>query len=236
MKKIIVFLVILFIAAIHSIAAQDLMVLRDGNIIDVNVLEISATEIKYRRIDHLDGPLIIVLVSDVLSIRYQNGTTQIFTNAQASQAERTQVTGTSQRSKDQDKFIFGISANAGGALALAIGGAPGLRLEFGKGNFNAELNLGIGEAGMSGLATFNYFWPSRIGGFYLGGGLGGAERYHYNRYTSNAFFEFGLNIGYKFVTQTGIYFRTGTFIGSGTDFSNFFFSFNPDISLGWTMR
>jgi len=250
MKKIIVFIVILFIAMIHSIAAHDLIILRNGSIIDANVLEISPTEIRYRRLDHLDGPVIVIFISEVLTIRYQNGTTQVFGNAPPSQTPRTQTPATPPRDTtsiiNPNKFIFGVSANAGGAMAMEFGSTPGLRFEFGIGNFNADLFLGGGYYGFNSLTTFNYFWHSSIGGFYLGAGIGLTIReYEYYWYDEDnkehwdwdigPFFQFGLNIGYKFVTRSGIYFRTGTFIG-GAFGETIFFVFNPDISLGWTMR
>jgi hypothetical protein len=113
------------------------------------------------------------------------------------------------------------------------------------------------------LGTVNYFWHSRIGGFYLGGGLGfihTANAYFYDEdgtawavpevsgvacYSNN--FTFGLNTGYKFLTSSGLYFRTGAFIGmsiisqyvesyglrekSPTYASAYF---KPDLSIGYS--
>lgn len=230
MKKTIVFLIFMSIVLIHSATAQDQIIFRNGNIIDARVLEISPTEIKYRRIDNLDGPVIVISVSDVLTIRYENGTTHIFSDSQTAQ-ERTP-------GLDPDKFIFGISANGGGAIVMALetGGGPGLRLEFGKGKFNAEINFSGGLDSASYLATFNYFWHSSIGGFYLGGGLGIVTLFTTHERNFGTFFQIGLNAGYKFVLKSGIYFRTGAFIGGTGGFGNLFFAFNPDISFGWTRK
>jgi hypothetical protein len=89
--------------------------------------------------------------------------------------------------------------------------------------------------GFSTLVTFNGFWPSKIGGFYLGGGIG---------FTYGSGFEsipIGFNIGYKFVTKSGLYYRTGAFAGFnlfGLLFDNWDepVYFKPDLAIGWTMR
>jgi hypothetical protein len=79
----IIMAIFLFTGVISSINAQDLIVLRDGNIIEAKVLEISSSEIKYKRFTHLDGPTIVVQTSDVLSIRYENGTVDVFNTVPA---------------------------------------------------------------------------------------------------------------------------------------------------------
>ena len=73
-KKFLALLLALLPAAMF---AQDLIVLKSGNIIEVKVMEISPTEIRYKRFDHLDGPVIVIPVVDVLSIRYENGRVDI---------------------------------------------------------------------------------------------------------------------------------------------------------------
>ena len=67
----------LFFGGLFSVYAQDLIILRNGNVIEAKVAEISPTEIKYRRFNHLDGPIITIARTDVLSIRYENDTVEI---------------------------------------------------------------------------------------------------------------------------------------------------------------
>jgi len=69
--------VILFTIGIFSVSAQDIIVLKNGSMIDAKVMEISPTEIRYKRSNHLDGPTIVVPANDVLSIRYANGMTEV---------------------------------------------------------------------------------------------------------------------------------------------------------------
>ena len=250
-------------AGIWPLAAQDLIILRDGNITEARVLEISPTEIRYRRYGFLDGPIFVIPVANVLSIRFESGATEVFAPPPVTGQQHPHVPGQRQPQAgtaiDPGRFIFGTSANLGGFLVYGLdtGGAGGFRIELGRGNFNSEINLGFNDFGFSGLVIFNYFWHSRIGGFYLGGGLGLTSfgywyevwdswggHHHWGEFRTVLAFQWGLNIGYKFVTRTGIFFRTGAFLGAATarvddgfeSFRRYWFVFNPDISIGWTMR
>ena len=76
------FLLIGFLALMSSAArAQDLLTKRNGDELAVKVVEITPTEVKYRRTDNPDGPLISVGRADVFLIRYANGSKELF-NAQ----------------------------------------------------------------------------------------------------------------------------------------------------------
>jgi len=66
-----------------SVSAQDIITLRNGDQIEARVTEISPTEIRYRRFNHLDGPVIVVPRAQVMSIRYENGTVEIISAAPA---------------------------------------------------------------------------------------------------------------------------------------------------------
>ena len=263
MKKSIIFTIILFMVIFNSVTAQDLIVLRNGNMIEARVLEISPTEIRYKRFDHLDGPTIVIFAADVLSIRYENGRIETINAGTSTEQTNMQVARSQNTAIDTDKFIFGINANAGGALNYIWEGSSGasVNIELGKGNFNSEINLMFPIGGFGILLTFNRFWHQTIGGAYLGGGIGYAfyENYYYKydygqyftqwgwqwygawlSYTAHSLTA-GINAGYKFVTGSGIFFRTGAFIGF-----DFGFIWNwgdtlpvyikPDLAIGWTMR
>jgi hypothetical protein len=247
MKRFLIFIIAFLFTGLCSIIAQDLVVLRDGNMIEAKVIEISSLEIRYKRFDNLEGPTIVIPKTEVLSIRYENGTTEVFNSPPTNQqAVRTQTTAI-----DPDRFIFGINANAGGAIGYAYSGGSGagVNIELGKGNFNSEINLMIPAGGFGLLLTFNYFAPSSIGGFYIGGGAG----YIYTANTHSWFHPYGshintlgLNLGYKYVMSSGLYFRTGAFIGVGIDWATYHmppsgqydisFFLKPDLAVGWTIR
>jgi len=67
--------ILLFFAGVLSVNALDLIILKNGTVIEAKVMEITPTEIRYKRPTNLNGPMIIIPANDVLSIRYENGTT-----------------------------------------------------------------------------------------------------------------------------------------------------------------
>jgi hypothetical protein len=58
-----------------------LLTKQNGEEIQVKVLEITPSEVRYRRTDNPDGPLISVRRSDVFMIRYANGTKDVLGTA-----------------------------------------------------------------------------------------------------------------------------------------------------------
>ena len=76
----------LFIGGALAVSAQDLIILRDGSVIEAKVTEIAPSEIRYKRANHLDGPTIVVPVATVLSIRYANGKVDQFNAAPSAPA------------------------------------------------------------------------------------------------------------------------------------------------------
>ncbi len=76
MKKL--FLIITLVISINYCYSQDSIVLATNEIIISKVIEVSTLEIKYKRLDNLNGPIYSVLKSEVLKIRYENGTFDVF--------------------------------------------------------------------------------------------------------------------------------------------------------------
>jgi len=52
---------------------------KSGEDIQATVVEITTSEVKYKRFDNLDGPLFTEEKSNIVMIRYENGTKDIFT-------------------------------------------------------------------------------------------------------------------------------------------------------------
>ena len=75
-----ILLIILFICSSSIIKAQDTLSTRSGESIIAKVLEVTTNEVKYKKFDNLNGPDIIILKSDLLQIRYENGTKDDFNN------------------------------------------------------------------------------------------------------------------------------------------------------------
>ena len=235
-----IFVLMLFIAASLSVWAQDQITLRDGTAIEAKVMQITPAEISYRRFNNPDGPLIVIPRESVLSIRYENGDFEII-NAQPPAAEkRVREKRPVFAAVDPDKLTYGVNANPGGALS-SLG--PSTCFEFNKGSYNTEISLifpsfspySDADGGFGALAAFNYIWHHRIGSLYAGGGLGyiftnGSYNVtvQYTDYTHTGthtrtepedrlfaqhYFTFGLNLGYKLLTRSGVYFRMGIYLG-----------------------
>lgn len=79
MKKILKLAVLIILCIISiNINAQDIITKKDGTDISARVLEITISEVKYKKFDNLSGPIFTMLKSDVLMIRYENGTNDVF--------------------------------------------------------------------------------------------------------------------------------------------------------------
>lgn len=77
-------ILILSFLMIKGSVAQDLIVLKDGNEINSKVLEVNISDIKYKKTDNLDGPMYLVLKSEVFMIKYKNGTKDIINSLKVS--------------------------------------------------------------------------------------------------------------------------------------------------------
>ena len=78
MKNILLF--ILFICSSNIIKAQDTLSTRYGETILVKVIEVGTSEVKYKKLDNLNGPVFSMLKSDLLMIKYENGTKDDFSS------------------------------------------------------------------------------------------------------------------------------------------------------------
>lgn len=75
MKKIALFLILTLGCFVAS--AQDLVTKKDGSDIKAKVIEVSPSEVKYKAWDNLDGPVFVLPASDVLIIRFENGSNYV---------------------------------------------------------------------------------------------------------------------------------------------------------------
>lgn len=77
-------LTLIFIALVGSGFSQDQLFKKDNTKIDVKILEINQTEIKYKLFTYQDGPTISILKKEVALIIYQNGVHEVLnTTAEA---------------------------------------------------------------------------------------------------------------------------------------------------------
>lgn len=76
MKKI---LFILMLLSATTAFAQDVIVKKDGSTILSKVLEITTTEVKYKKFSYLNGPTYSIAKSEIQAINYENGEKEVFT-------------------------------------------------------------------------------------------------------------------------------------------------------------
>jgi hypothetical protein len=82
MKNILSFTIAIFIS-LYSYS-QDTIVKYNGSTIFGKVLEIGATEVKYKKADFIDGPTYVELKSEIEMIKYRNGVKEHFEKTQLS--------------------------------------------------------------------------------------------------------------------------------------------------------
>jgi hypothetical protein len=76
MKKL--FFILALIVATFTVNAQDFIIRNDGSEISAKVLEISKTEVRFKKTENIDGPTYVESVKDLLMIRFAKGGNTIF--------------------------------------------------------------------------------------------------------------------------------------------------------------
>lgn len=61
------------VMASMTLVAQDIIVTNDAKKIEAKILEVSTSEIRYKELDYLDGPIFILRADEINSIIYANG-------------------------------------------------------------------------------------------------------------------------------------------------------------------
>jgi hypothetical protein len=74
--------VLMTISTLTSCFSQDIITKKTAEDIQTKIIEITTSEVKYKKFDNLDGPTFTLLKSEILMIRYENGSKDIFTESQ----------------------------------------------------------------------------------------------------------------------------------------------------------
>ena len=132
-----IFLFILFICSSNSIQAQDTLLMRSSENIIVKVIEVGTTEVKYKKQDNLNGPMFSILKSDLLMIKYENGTTDDFSSIKKIEvADFSALDASFQGKIDARKFYTG---NKNGAIASILALIPISVMNSSSKMFNAMI-------------------------------------------------------------------------------------------------
>jgi hypothetical protein len=119
MRKI-VFTILFTIGAIALGYSQDVINGTNGEKIKAKVLEINSSEIKYKRFDNPDGPTYTILKSEVQSIQYPNGASDVFSKQENSNEIKTVSNSKIETAKPNNQTnIFGYWQARPGAIFTA---------------------------------------------------------------------------------------------------------------------
>lgn len=66
-------LILFFVFCVTKLVAQDTLIFKNNEIQVVKILEIRTEEVKYKKLDNLDGPDFIIKKSELNQIQYSNG-------------------------------------------------------------------------------------------------------------------------------------------------------------------
>ena len=115
MKNILLF--ILFVCSSNIIKAQDTLTMRLGENMLVKVIEVGTTEVKYKKLDNINGPVFSILKSDLLIIKYENGTKDDFSSIKRNEENNFSGIDTSFQGKN-DAIRYYNGYKTAGTIAL----------------------------------------------------------------------------------------------------------------------
>jgi hypothetical protein len=111
MKKAITLIIIIIITC--NIKAQDIIHTKDGQEISTKVEEVGIDVVKYKKFDKQTGATYLILKSDIVSIMYEDGEIDVFSQKTKKQnttskvqKENTDIYSNSDKNEKQDKFTL----------------------------------------------------------------------------------------------------------------------------------
>ena len=120
MKTLFTLILAIGFATIPSIS-QDIVTKKTGEDIQAKVVELTTNEIKYKRFDNLNGPIFTVPKSDVLMIRYENGSKDVFADSKYASTSNMANEDMAMRGKnDALKNYTGKNSGAGWTAAASV--------------------------------------------------------------------------------------------------------------------
>ena len=154
MKKIVVLVLGLFVVLI--LHAQDIIITTDAQKIDAKIIEVSKSEIKYKELDNIDGPIFVLETSDINSIIYSTGKVVVYNQSkpqdseqQAEQTptsqnqhafEKTDVSRPNKPDVDSLENLAKIALLSGDTLFVELLGMNSAYVEYTKGGVRDAIN------------------------------------------------------------------------------------------------
>lgn len=210
MKKFIIVLYLLLCSVLGF--AQDVLTKKNGEDISSKVLEVTTTEIKYKKFDNPNGPTFTILKSEVLLIRYENGTKDVFNEPQKPVTQSQAVV--------ERTVSFKKNEIKGNVLALILGSiavtyerilneesAVGFALTVPVDDYVFDINY-------TATAYYRYYFGEKPAAGFFGeafGMLNSVDDYVYEDNFSSGYerknltdFAIGVGLGGKWVTKKGL--------------------------------
>jgi len=219
MKKNIIVLAITLFSSIGF--AQDVLTKKTGEEIQSKVLEVTIAEIKYKKFDNLNGPTFTILKSDVLIIRYENGSKDIFNEPQQPQGQ--------QQLLSENPVSFKKNEIKGNALALVLGsfGVAYERIlneESAVGfAINVPINNDIWDINYTATAYYRYYFGEKPAAGFFGEAFGMLNSVNdwvydeslpsYDEPKTLIDFAIGIGLGGKWVTKKGLLLELNAGVG-----------------------
>lgn len=116
--KNVLFMLLICMATVQTIVAQDIIVTRQSTRIDAKVMEVSNTEIKYKKQSNPDGPMFIIPTADVATILYANGEVQTFEATQPKEEKKVKDKGNAEK---YQRLYRGLEASVDAQMMLYLG-------------------------------------------------------------------------------------------------------------------
>jgi hypothetical protein len=127
MKKLTLTMLTLIIA-FSLCFSQDLITKKSGEDIQAKISEVNQTDIRYTKLDNPNGPTFTILKSDILLVRYANGTKDIFNEENNPEVTVSSVDLFRDGQTDADKYYRGYKGSGTGTLLSGLLVSPLLAL------------------------------------------------------------------------------------------------------------
>ena len=134
MKKTILFISLLLPACL--VFSQDVITKKSGEDIKAKVMEVTNSEVKYKKFDFQEGPMYTISKDDIVMIRYENGSKDLMANdnsnnqkVEKSIPEKDNDMDLSEKGReDAISFYTGKNSGAGGTAVFTFLTSPALGL------------------------------------------------------------------------------------------------------------
>ena len=139
-----IMITICFLVFTFESFSQDIIITKNSERIDAKVIEVNVDTIKYKRFENLEGPIYSLLKSNIVTIVYQNGYVEIFSNESSPVSKAAPASSTQMIPYKNFNLKQMMSINA-----------PHLYDRYNSANNLSNIGTGLTLAGL-GAAIFGY--------------------------------------------------------------------------------